>query len=122
MEAEPLGQELSDQDRVLLVFGYLGPLALVTLVASRREFVKWHAKQGLALSLALLLGYAVFRWFYVGLDSVEGWFWTPLAEIFRALSWLVVLGVVIAALVSIIRGLEGERFKIPGLGDIVDRV
>ena len=49
METENLTQELSDQDRILLVFGYLGPLALVTLVASRREFVKWHAKQGLAL-------------------------------------------------------------------------
>jgi hypothetical protein len=54
METEPLDQELSDQDRVLVVFGYLGPLALVALIASRREFVKWHAKQGLALWLSVL--------------------------------------------------------------------
>ena len=62
MDSEPLGQELSDQDRVLLVFGYLGPLALVTLVASRREFVKWHAKQGLALSLTWAGIYVVMKW------------------------------------------------------------
>jgi len=122
MDAEPLGQELSDQDRVLLVFGYLGPLALVSLVASRREFVKWHAKQGLALSLALLLIYPVLRYVHRSLDGWEGFFWPSVAEIFRAMSWLVVLGVVIAALVSIIRGLEGERFRIPLIGELVDKV
>ena len=122
MEAEPLGQELSDQDRVLLVFGYLGPLALVTLIASRREFVKWHAKQGIALTIALLLIYPVLRWVHLGLDGWEGFFWTPVAEIFRAMSWLVVLGVLIAGLVCIVRGLEGERFKIPLLGELVDRL
>ncbi len=121
MEGEPLGQELSDQDRVLLVFGYLGPLALVSLVASRREFVKWHAKQGLALSLALLLIYPILRWVHLGLDG-WGTFWQPVAEIFRVMSWLVVLGVIIMGLVSIIRGLEGERFKIPMLGELVDRL
>ena len=29
METEQLDQQLTDQDRVLVVFGYLGPLALV---------------------------------------------------------------------------------------------
>ena len=120
MEAENLTQELSDQDRILLVFGYLGPLALVSLVASRREFVKWHAKQGLALLASLaVLYFGVLK----PLGRVfERYLWGFLAELFWAATWLVVLGVVVMMLVSIVRGLEGERFKIPVLGDLVDRL
>ena len=39
MEAQDPSTELTDQDRLLLVFDYLGPLALFSLVASRRELV-----------------------------------------------------------------------------------
>ena len=73
METEQLGQELSDQDRILLVFGYLGPLAIVALVATRREFVKWHAKQGL-LVLAVLFA----LW---ALNEGIWWIWTPVANL-----------------------------------------
>jgi uncharacterized membrane protein len=119
METEQLTQELSDQDRILLVFGYLGPLALVSLVASRREFVKWHAKQGLGLSLTWAILYVLMKWLHNLLDgTVIG----PVAEVTLAMAWLVVLGVVIAALVCIVRGLEGERFKIPLLGVLADRL
>ena len=68
MDGEGLTSELSDQDRVLLVFGYLGPLALVSLVASRREFVKWHAKQGLVLTAVLLGLYIVLRAIHAVVD------------------------------------------------------
>jgi uncharacterized membrane protein len=122
MEPEQLGQELSDQDRVLLVFGYLGPLALFVLVASRREFVKWHAKQGLVLSVTLLLVYPFLRYFYIKIRSLEGSWLTPFAEVLWWMGWAVVLGVLIVALVCIVRALEGERFKIPVLGDIADRL
>ena len=47
---------------------------------------------------------------------------TAVAEVFWAMSWLVVLGVLIAGLVCVIRGLEGERFKIPVLGAVADRL
>jgi uncharacterized membrane protein len=119
MESEPLGQELSDQDRVLLVFGYLGPLALVPLVASKREFVKWHAKQGLVLSAGLLALFIVMRLIHLLLES---YFWRWIEEIFWAAAWMVVLGVVVLMLVCLVRALEGERFKIPMLGDLADRL
>ena len=59
----------------MLVFGYLGPLALVSLLASRREFVKWHAKQGLILSSAWILLYLVMRYLNLLLDTGA---WVPL--------------------------------------------
>jgi uncharacterized membrane protein len=116
MESEPLGQELSDQDRLLVIFGYLGPLALVSLVASRREFVKWHAKQGLLVSLALVALYTILRFLRFVLSYLSDFF----AELFWTAALMVGLGVLVMLLVCIVRGLEGERFKIPGLGALAD--
>lgn len=118
MSAEPLTQELSDEDRLLLVFGYLGPLALVSLIVSRREFVRWHAKQGAVHSLCLVGLYIVLRFLHFLLESI----WQVLAELFWAAALMISLGIVSMMLVCIIRGLEGERFKIPMLGDLADRL
>ena len=118
MSVDDLEQGLSDQDRVLLVFGYLGPLALVSLVASRREFVKWHAKQGLILSATLVLVYLVLRFVQFVADRV----WVVFGELFRIALWMAVVGIVVALLVCIVRGLEGERFKLPMLGELADRL
>jgi len=119
MESQQLSQELSDQDRILLVFAYLGPLAVVSLLASRREFVKWHAKQGLVLSLAVAAVYLVVIRPLIHL-SVH--LWSGLAELFWAVAWLVAIGALVAILMCVIRGLEGERFKLPVLGDLADRL
>ena len=119
MEEEPLDQELSDQEKVMLVFGYLGPLALVSLVASRREFVKWHAKQGLVLWAVVAALYPLVRLVQYVLDR---FFWEIFGEIFRVGISLSILGVLVALLVCVIRGLEGERFKLPLLGEAADRL
>jgi uncharacterized membrane protein len=119
MKAEELIQELSTQDRVLLVFGYLGPLALVSLIASRREFVKWHATQGLGLSTTLVVVFYLLKLPAVWAQNVLGGFFS---ELFWALAGLVVLGAVVLMLVCIVRGLEGERFKVPMLGELVDKL
>jgi uncharacterized membrane protein len=119
VEAEHLDPGLTDQDRVLLVFGYLGPLALVALVASRREFVKWHAKQGLVLSLTLLVVYPVLRFMHF---VAERYLWAVFEELFWIAAWMCVVGVTVMVLVCIVRGLEGERFKMPMLGELADRL
>ena len=119
MASDHLDQELTDQDRLLLVFGYLGPLALVSLLASRREFVKWHAKQGLVLSATLVALYPVLRFVYFILDT---YLWRFFGELFWVGIWLSMLGIFSMMLVCIIRGLEGERFRLPMLGDLADRL
>ncbi len=118
MAADRLDQELTDQDRVLLVFAYLGPLALVSLVASRREFVKWHAKQGLVLAAGLVVLYPVLRAIQFLLASL----WSVFGELFRMAVWLGVAGIGMVALVCLVRALEGERFKLPVLGELADRL
>jgi uncharacterized membrane protein len=111
--------ELTAEERVLLTFGYLGPLALVTLATSRRELVKWHAKQGLALWSVLVLAYLPLRTVQQLLDRHA---WVVVGELFGILVWTVVLGLVLMMLVCIIRGLEGERFRIPLAGELADRL
>ena len=119
MAPETVDQELTDQDRVLLVFGYLGPLSLVSLVASRREFVKWHAKQGLLLSATLVVIYPILKFVHFILDK---YLWDFFGELFWIAVWMVLVGIMMTMLVCIIRGLEGERFRVPMLGELADRL
>ena len=119
MEPENLSTELSDQDRILLVFCYLGPLAIFAYIATRREFVKWHARQGLMLFSVMAALYVIFKPIHRILDRYA-WWW--LGEVFMACIWLIVLGILLTMLLCIVRALEGERFKIPLLGDWADRI
>ena len=48
--------------------------------------------------------------------------WPVFGEIFWVGISMVLLGSVVIVLVCIVRGLEGERFKIPVLGDLADRL
>lgn len=119
MEPDNPSTELSDQDRVLLVFGYLGPLALVTLVASRREFVKWHAKQGMLFTATWVALYVLLKPVHLVLKR---YFWFALGDLFWASVCLVGVGLLLLMLLCIVRALEGERFKIPLLGEVTDRL
>jgi uncharacterized membrane protein len=118
VESQKLAPEITDQDRLLLVFAYLGPLSLFSLLASRREFVKWHAKQGMLLSIIIAALVVLAKLVHLLLRRV---LWAVLAELYWAGIALLGLGVVLALLLCIVRALEGERFKIPMLGDLADR-
>lgn len=118
MESRELSTELSDQDRVLLVFGYLGPLALFSLVASRKEFVKWHAKQGILLSAASVVLYIALKAVHLLLKSM---LWPVFGDLFWLAAGLVAVGVALLLLLCIVRALEGERFRVPMLGDLADQ-
>jgi uncharacterized membrane protein len=53
---------------------------------------------------------------------ILGHLWSVFAELFRIAVWMSVAGVVVTMLVCIIRGLEGERLKLPMLGELADRL
>lgn len=110
-------QDLTDQDRILLVFAYLGPLALFALVAARREFVKWHAKQGALLALSVAVVWVAGRGIYLLLKPKM---WILVGALFWTAASLAALGASILLLFCIVRALEGERFKVPLLGDLAD--
>ena len=118
MDAPHLSPELSDQDRVLLVFDYLGPLALFSLVASRKEFVKWHAKQGILLSATTVVLYLLLKAIHIVLKRM---LWAVFGELFWIACGLVLTGVFLLTLLCIVRALEGERFKVPMIGELADQ-
>ena len=117
MDDQQLRQEIGDQDRILLVFAYLGPLAVFSLVAGRKEFVKWHAKQGVLLSIAVAAIWIAARGVYLLLRPK---LWPLFSALFGVAAGLTALGVLLLMFLCLVRALEGERFKVPLLGDLAD--
>jgi uncharacterized membrane protein len=124
MEPDPLTadespvrpEDLDEEDKVMLVFSYLWVLALVPFMVTRREYVRWHAKQGLILcGVACVVFFAVI---FVG---------AVLATVTRVFAWLFAFGLLnlvflymALALVCMVKALRGERWAIPFLGDLVE--
>jgi len=108
---------LTDQDRILLVLAYLGILALVPYLTARKEFILWHARQGL-----LLFGVSLVSLFGMILVNVVLWqlHWV-LGVLFLVLLITSAFGVLALVVACILRAFEGEIWRVPFLGDFVDR-
>ena len=101
----------SDNRTLMIILAYLGPLALIPfLVEKDDQDIQWHAKHGLVL---------------FGADIVVSIALTILSAVTACVSclvalpvWIIVAGVHI---VCMVKGVNGERFLIPGLSDLADR-
>ncbi len=99
---------IREQDKIMLLFAYLGVLALIPLLTVKdSDFVRWHAKNGLALGLAglLIIGATLV------LLPVLGCLFAPLEAI----------GFLVLAVMSIGRALRGERWRIPVVTDVSEK-
>jgi len=102
----------------MIVLAYLWPLALVPLLLEKDDAeVQWHAKHGIVLMLAeliLLFAYVATTMFIslatLGLGCA--------LSIFIVFGWIAILGVHV---VAILKGINGERFIIPGISDYANR-
>lgn len=117
-EVQVTPEDLDEEDKVMLVFSYLWVLALVPFMVTRREYVRWHAKQGLILcGVSCLIFLALI---FVG---------AILATLSKVFAWLfafalvnLVLLYLALALVCVIKAMRGERWAIPFLGDLVEKI
>jgi uncharacterized membrane protein len=117
-EAQVSPEDLNEEEKIMLVFSYLWVLAIVPFLVTRREYVRWHAKQGLILcGVACLVFLGVI---FVG---------AVLATIARVFAWLFAFGLinllllyVAVAIVCIIKAMRGERWVIPFLGDLIEKI
>ncbi|MFQ5719693.1 MAG: hypothetical protein ACE5IK_09085 [Acidobacteriota bacterium] len=114
---EGTGEPLSDEDRVLLVFSYLGPLSVVAFLAGRRDYVRWHARQGLLFFIAAFAVILVVSTVEAIAMSIH-WFLGRTAGLFGAVIYLCLFGV---AFLCIVKALRGERWALPVLKDFADR-
>lgn len=104
-----------------------GALAYVTFIPaiiflrvkpfSRNQFVRFHSFQSIFLTLAVVVGAIALRFLFLGLAMIP---WVG-----YLLAWLAVLlsslAVLILWLVVVVKALQGERFKLPMLGDFAER-
>lgn len=115
----PVGAEdLDEEDRLMLILSYLWILALVPFMVTRSAFVRWHAKQGLILCGVTCLGalMVVFAGAILAtLSKVFAW-------LFAFLLVNLVLLYMALALVCMIKAIRGERWTIPFLGDMVEKI
>jgi fumarate reductase subunit D len=99
-------ETVRDQDKIMLVLSYLGIFALIPLLTVKdSEYVKWHAKQGLVLTvgggiLAMVLS------------------WIP---VIRYAGCLLNVGILVLLVMGIIKALNGERWRIPLVADLADK-
>ena len=116
--AEAAELPLTDQDRILLSLAYLGILALVPYLTARKEFVLWHARQGL-----LLFGVSLISLFGMILANVVLWHFSwVLGLLFLILLMTSAFGVLALVVACILKAFEGEKWRIPFLGDFVERL
>ena len=111
-------EDLDEEDKVMLVFSYLWVLALVPFMVTKREYVRWHAKQGLILcgvSCLAFLGVILVGAILATLSKVFAWLFA------FALINLIFLYLALA-LVCVIKAMRGERWAIPFLGDLVEKI
>ena len=111
-EPTPAGTASSNRG-VMIVLSYLWILALVPLLAEKEDQeVQWHAKHGIVLMVAEIV-------FWIAFNIVI--YMIPFGCIMGLLGPLVALVFLAVHIVAIIKGLNGQRFLIPGLSDYASK-
>lgn len=109
-EAPVSGDVVRDQDKIMLVLAYLGIFALIPLLTVKdSDYVRWHAKQGLAL-MACWFGVAVAA-SIISFIPVIGW-------VIGVLSCVVHLGFLALSIMGIVKAFEPRRWAIPVVSTI----
>ena len=111
----------SSNRTIMIVLAYLGLLALIPLLVEKNDReVQWHAKHGLVLlvvEVALFIGLSIVG-AIVGHIPVIG----CLGALAVSLLWVVLMiGILVVHIICIVKGLNGERFRLPYISQYADR-
>lgn len=112
------GGTVSPNRTIMIVLAYLGPFALIPFFVEKddRE-IQWHAKHGLVLfGIELILCIALFIVSWI-LTSIL----TALGCLAGILQLVVGLGILVLHILCIVKGVNGQRFLIPGISQYADR-
>lgn len=104
----------SDSNRgIMIVLSYLWVLALIPLLLDKDDpEVQWHAKHGLVLFVAELILWVILA--VLGMVPILGCILVP---VWLALS----VAVIVVHIICIVKGINGEKFLIPGISQYADR-
>lgn len=102
----------SSNRAIMIVLSYLWLLFLIPLLIDKDDAeVQWHAKHGLVLTVLEIL-------IQVVLNVIVA---TGIGCIFAIFIPLVFLGFAVIRLICIVKGLNGERFIVPGVSQYAER-
>jgi len=116
---EPAAAEIvSDNRGVMIVLSYLWLLALIPLLVEKddRE-VQWHAKHGLVLTVVEVAVMIALQVVIMILGAISG----GLGCVFGLLVPLFMLAILVVHVMCIVKGINGERFLLPGISEFADR-
>jgi len=109
---DPGSGEVSANRSLMIVLSYLWILFLIPLLMEKgdRE-VQWHAKHGAVLTVLEIILQVIFNMVVA----------TGIGCIFAIFIPLVFVGFAVVRLLCIVKGLNGERFLVPGVSQYADK-
>ncbi len=116
---EPAAKEVVSENRnVMIVLSYLWLLALIPLLVEKDDrSVQWHAKHGLVLTVAEVVVMIGLQVVVMILGAVSG----GLGCVFTLLIPIFMLAILIVHVLCIVKGINGQRFLIPGVSEFADK-
>ena len=100
----------------MLVLSYLGILALIPLIVKKEDReVQWHAKNGLAITIAWVIFWILFQ--------VAAYFMPSAISCGMSMVGCVIaLGYLVLVIMAIMKALKGERLRVPMVSDFADKM
>lgn len=114
------GGTVPGSDRTLMVvLAYLWILALIPMLTKKDDKeVQWHAKNGLAILGAEIVIWIVFL--ILGF-ALKGWLAT-LGCGLAVVECVVWIGFLVVRVLCIVKGVGGQRFRVPVISDFADKM
>ncbi|HEX7181775.1 MAG TPA: hypothetical protein VF756_08040 [Thermoanaerobaculia bacterium] len=113
------GSTVSPNRSVMIVLSYLWILFIVPMIAEKDDpEVQWHAKHGLVLTVAELIAFLALLMLQIVLSNVSGWGGGCGCFSLTSLGSLAFL---VVRILAIMKGVNGQRFIIPGISDFASR-
>ena len=113
----PAGGTAPSSDRTLmLVLSYLGILSLIPLLTKKDDQeVQWHAKNGLALTIAW-----VALWIVVAI--VEHFMPAVIGCGIALVHCVIAIGFIVVIIMAIMKALKGERMRFPIITEFAEKM
>jgi uncharacterized membrane protein len=103
---------------IMIVLSYLWLLALVPLLVGKEDKeVQWHAKHGIVLMVAEIVLWIAVTIVTLVISSISG----ALGCVVSLLTLGLWLGILVVHVLCIVKGVNGQRFIIPGVSEYASR-
>ena len=106
------GGQVSSNRNLMIVLAYVYILFLVPLLAEKEDAeVQWHAKNGLVLTVLEIAIQIIFNMIVA----------TGIGCVFAVFIPVVFIVFAVVRVVAIVKGINGERFVVPGVSQYADK-